>query len=347
MSRSLVDRSMPAWCTKANVPADQERDPGRDRDVHRLPVEGARRGFDQRVGGRERHPALLLEGRPSYTAPAGGGVPGITAPVGPPRVLIRGRCPRSPGVVRIAALGDIHLGRAGYGPPVQTIFTDVAERADVLALCGDLTDRGEPEEGRRLAKALAGARHADRRGAGQPRLRVGQGARGRAHPVRRGDAGARRRAPSRSRRRVRRGQGVRRRVRPPGARPLGRGDHQAVRAGGGGRGAQAGDGAGRLAHRAADRAAALLADRGHGRGRAAGDLSLPRLQPAGGAAHPLSGGCGVPRPRAPRRAGGPDRAACRSTTCRINLLQRLDPGRPARSAMPGAAAVRRRATAPT
>jgi Icc-related predicted phosphoesterase len=64
--------------------------------------------------------------------------------------------PKSPGVVRIAALGDIHLGRAAYGPPIQTIFTDVAERADILVLCGDLTDRGEPEEGRQVAKALAG-----------------------------------------------------------------------------------------------------------------------------------------------------------------------------------------------
>ena len=64
--------------------------------------------------------------------------------------------PKSPGVVRIAALGDIHLGRAAYGPPVQTIFTDVAEQADILLLCGDLTDRGEPEEGRQIAKALEG-----------------------------------------------------------------------------------------------------------------------------------------------------------------------------------------------
>jgi Icc-related predicted phosphoesterase len=64
--------------------------------------------------------------------------------------------PKSPGVVRIAALGDIHLGRAAYGPPIQTIFAEVAERADILALTGDLTDRGEPEEGRQIAKALAG-----------------------------------------------------------------------------------------------------------------------------------------------------------------------------------------------
>jgi Icc-related predicted phosphoesterase len=62
---------------------------------------------------------------------------------------------KTPGVVRVAAVGDIHLGRAAYGPPVQTLFAAVAERADVLALCGDLTDRGDPEEGRQLGRALA------------------------------------------------------------------------------------------------------------------------------------------------------------------------------------------------
>jgi Icc-related predicted phosphoesterase len=62
---------------------------------------------------------------------------------------------KTPGVVRIAAVGDIHLGRAAYGPPIQSLFAEVAERADVLALCGDLTDRGDPEEGRQLGRALA------------------------------------------------------------------------------------------------------------------------------------------------------------------------------------------------
>ncbi|MGH7579419.1 MAG: metallophosphoesterase family protein [Gemmatimonadales bacterium] len=62
---------------------------------------------------------------------------------------------RTSGVVRIAAVGDIHLGRAAYGPPIQTLFAQVAELADVLALCGDLTDRGDPEEGRQLGRALA------------------------------------------------------------------------------------------------------------------------------------------------------------------------------------------------
>jgi Icc-related predicted phosphoesterase len=62
---------------------------------------------------------------------------------------------KTPGVVRVAAVGDIHLGRAEYGPPIPTLFAQVSEMADVLALCGDLTDRGEPEEGRQLARALA------------------------------------------------------------------------------------------------------------------------------------------------------------------------------------------------
>ncbi len=64
---------------------------------------------------------------------------------------------KTQGIVRVAALGDIHLGRAGYGPRFQSILAQVSEQADVLALCGDLTDRGEPDEARQLARALAAA----------------------------------------------------------------------------------------------------------------------------------------------------------------------------------------------
>jgi len=59
--------------------------------------------------------------------------------------------------VRIAAVADLHFGRAGYGPPLRALFDDLAERADVLALCGDLTDSGDPEEARGLARLLASA----------------------------------------------------------------------------------------------------------------------------------------------------------------------------------------------
>jgi len=56
------------------------------------------------------------------------------------------------GSVRVAAVGDLHCKRTSPGA-FQTLFSRVAENADVLALCGDLTDRGLPEE----AQILAGA----------------------------------------------------------------------------------------------------------------------------------------------------------------------------------------------
>lgn len=57
-------------------------------------------------------------------------------------------------VVRVAAVGDLHLHRnsAGLG---QTLFADLAARADVLALCGDLVDYGLAEEARVLARELS------------------------------------------------------------------------------------------------------------------------------------------------------------------------------------------------
>ena len=112
-------------------------------------------------------------------------------------------------------------------------------------------------------------------------------------------------------------KGFCRRVRPRRARLVGRAGDQGVRARGARRGAQARVGAGPAAHRAARRRAALRADPGHGRGRAAGDLPLPRLQPPGGAAQPLPGGRRLPRPRPPRQPGGRRPApASRSTTSR-------------------------------
>jgi Icc-related predicted phosphoesterase len=59
------------------------------------------------------------------------------------------------GTVRVAAVGDIHLGGKGTDAPLQILFGQVSDHADVLALCGDLTDRGDPEEARLMAKALS------------------------------------------------------------------------------------------------------------------------------------------------------------------------------------------------
>lgn len=60
------------------------------------------------------------------------------------------------GVVRVAAVGDVHYGKASQGASLQ-LFTEINERADVLALCGDLTDHGLPDEARLLAKDLTSA----------------------------------------------------------------------------------------------------------------------------------------------------------------------------------------------
>jgi Icc-related predicted phosphoesterase len=58
------------------------------------------------------------------------------------------------GLVRLAALSDIHYAKSSAGS-MAALFAEIAESADVLALCGDLTDYGLPEEARVLAKDLA------------------------------------------------------------------------------------------------------------------------------------------------------------------------------------------------
>lgn len=58
------------------------------------------------------------------------------------------------GEVRIAAMADIHYGRDSEGL-LQPLFSQMREMADVLLLCGDLTDYGLPEEARLLARDLA------------------------------------------------------------------------------------------------------------------------------------------------------------------------------------------------
>ncbi len=57
--------------------------------------------------------------------------------------------------VRVAALADLHCTKASQGA-LQPLFAQANERADVLLLCGDLTDHGLPEEGQVLVRELAG-----------------------------------------------------------------------------------------------------------------------------------------------------------------------------------------------
>jgi Icc-related predicted phosphoesterase len=61
-------------------------------------------------------------------------------------------------IVRVAAIGDLHCAKTSAGT-LQPLFARVNELADVLVLCGDLTDYGQPEEANVLVHELAaGAR---------------------------------------------------------------------------------------------------------------------------------------------------------------------------------------------
>lgn len=57
------------------------------------------------------------------------------------------------GITRIAAMGDVHYGKTAQGL-LADVFAQAASAADVLVLCGDLTDYGLAEEAKLLAKDL-------------------------------------------------------------------------------------------------------------------------------------------------------------------------------------------------
>jgi Icc-related predicted phosphoesterase len=63
--------------------------------------------------------------------------------------------------VRLAAVGDVHCSKGTDGA-LQPLFAEAARAADVLLLCGDLTDYGEPDEARALVHELAPAFKAQR-----------------------------------------------------------------------------------------------------------------------------------------------------------------------------------------
>ncbi len=57
-------------------------------------------------------------------------------------------------VVRVAAVGDLHCSKNSHGL-IGPLFANADEFADVLVLCGDLTDYGLPEEAHLLVKELS------------------------------------------------------------------------------------------------------------------------------------------------------------------------------------------------
>ena len=56
--------------------------------------------------------------------------------------------------VRLAVVGDVHCGKNTQGQ-LAPLFAAAAEAADVLVLCGDLTDYGFPEEAQVLVREMA------------------------------------------------------------------------------------------------------------------------------------------------------------------------------------------------
>jgi Icc-related predicted phosphoesterase len=56
--------------------------------------------------------------------------------------------------VRIAAIGDLHHSRTAAPGGLQALFAQMNEAADVLVLCGDLTDYGLAEEARALVREM-------------------------------------------------------------------------------------------------------------------------------------------------------------------------------------------------
>jgi len=60
--------------------------------------------------------------------------------------------------IRVAAVGDLHCAKAMTPGTLAAVLGQVAERADVLALCGDLTDTGTADEAKSLVRELAVAK---------------------------------------------------------------------------------------------------------------------------------------------------------------------------------------------
>jgi uncharacterized protein len=58
--------------------------------------------------------------------------------------------------IRIAATGDIHLGREGDEERWREAFAGLRDRVDLVLLAGDLTTHGEPEQGAMVAAAVQG-----------------------------------------------------------------------------------------------------------------------------------------------------------------------------------------------
>ncbi len=64
--------------------------------------------------------------------------------------------PRDECAIRIAATGDIHLGREGDQERWAAAFEGLRDRVDLVLLAGDLTTHGEPEQAAMVTHAVGG-----------------------------------------------------------------------------------------------------------------------------------------------------------------------------------------------
>ncbi len=60
---------------------------------------------------------------------------------------------RANGLLKLAAIGDLHVGE-NMTQPYRDLFAKISDEADVLALCGDLTNFGKTAEAEILAEDL-------------------------------------------------------------------------------------------------------------------------------------------------------------------------------------------------
>lgn len=112
------------------------------------------------------------------------------------RAWTRSMTPSTEERVRIAAIGDLHVQEERvqhYGE----LFAQISGLADVLVLCGDLTNYGKTGEAKNLADDLRAA-SIRRRRARQSRLRIRPAGGGKGAPDRRRRAGCSMAKPTRS-----------------------------------------------------------------------------------------------------------------------------------------------------
>src|SRR3954468_7478619 len=67
--------------------------------------------------------------------------------------ISKSNMPPSDGKLRVAAIGDLHVMEDSVAP-YRELFTEISDAADVLVLCGDLTNFGKTKEGEILAEDI-------------------------------------------------------------------------------------------------------------------------------------------------------------------------------------------------